>query len=125
MKIICARRCLSRARPHRRALSLIHISQQIAGSVSLDHIALIIMEKQFPICHQISLHLIINILKDISTAVLGQKSVSYTHLDVYKRQIYSFRPSKLAVKSFSIAEKFVMRTEISCSIRALAMHPAK
>ena len=31
------------------------------------------MEKQFPICHQISLHLIINILKDISTAVLGQK----------------------------------------------------
>ena len=28
-------------------------------------------------------------------------------------------------KSFSIAEKFVMRTEISCSIRALAMHPAK
>ena len=35
------------------------------------------------------------------------------------------RPPKLAVRSFKIAEKFVMRTATSCSMRALAIHPAK
>ena len=42
-----------------------------------------------------------------------------------RRSIYSLRPSKLAVRSFKIAEKFVMRTATSCSMRALAIHPAK
>ena len=43
----------------------------------------------------------------------------------HRRSIYSFRPSKLAPRSLSIVVKFVIRTEISFSIRPFAIQAAR
>lgn len=70
---------------------------------------------------------IINDLKpgDFSRLIFIPKSSMMSSGYRHSRSTTSFRPEKLLFSSFKIRAKLVIHTGISCSIKALAMHPAK
>ena len=88
------------------------------------------MEKQFPICHQISLHLIVNILKDVSTTILGQKFAACSrqdhHHNALLRVIFTdclqHHPVMKHRNGF-LEHGIIHRIRLRCTVRAvLAVH---